>query len=68
MATTHIDTLELPHKHPVRPLHTFLPSGVAAYTPVAGHVNHCKQATTPDIEETFQVDIDGDGIIGDAKA
>jgi hypothetical protein len=43
--------------------HLFLPSVPVPCAPVKGHVNHIPMATTPDIEHTYQVDIDGDGII-----
>jgi hypothetical protein len=54
-------------RSPVRLPHRYLPSSPTPYTPVPGHVNHIAPATTPDIERTLQIDVDGDGIIGDPK-
>ena len=49
---------------PDRPIHhIFMPSAPAPHSPAKGHVNHIPQATVPEQERTYQVDIDGDGVI-----
>ena len=47
--------------HPVRPVSSFHPGTVVASPALPGHTNHLAPSLVADLENTWQVDIDGDG-------